>query len=126
MTATKEPLLSSRILLVEDHEDTAAALARLLECSGCRVKVASSAAEALGFAADECFDLIVCDIGLPEISGRELMRELRQRYGLRGIALTGFAHDDIKTGGETGFEEYLVKPIDVAQLVGAIRRVVRA
>src|ERR1700683_4464930 len=106
--ATGKQLESSRILLVEDHEDTAAVLAKLLEISGCRVKVAGSAQTALGLAAGESFDLVVCDIGLPEISGHELMRQMREQYGLKGIALTGFASDEAKSASDAGFEEYLV------------------
>ena len=127
LTAAGQQSLSSRILLVEDHEDTALVLARLLEGSGCRVKVAGNAEIALGLAAEESFDVVLCDIGLPEISGHELMRRMHQQYGLKGIALTGYASEqDVKIGESSGFEDYLVKPIDVAQLVCAIQRVMRA
>ena len=75
---------------------------------------------------DRPFDVIVSDLGLPDGSGYELMRALQDRYGARGIALSGFGMEgDILRGREAGFLEHLVKPVDVATLDQAILRVAR-
>ena len=124
-----------RILLVEDHEDTADAMADLLDARGYRVTVARTlaearaaavAAETAGTAGDTGFDLLVSDLGLPDGSGHELMRELSARYGLRGIALSGYGmQEDLRKSRQAGFERHLTKPVSPQALESAIRQVVR-
>jgi len=115
-----------RVLLVEDHPDTARTLARLLKFSGFRVKTAGSAATALQLAGSESFDVVVSDIGLPDATGYELMAQLRERHGLKGIALTGYGmEDDMRKSREVGFLEHIVKPVNVSQLEATIQRVAK-
>lgn len=110
-----------RILLVEDHADTAAVMLRLLEKLGYGVQVANCLASARGLAQADSFDLLVCDIRLPDGSGLELMREMRTRREIRGIALSGMASDDDrKQSSEAGFERHLSKPIDFGVLRSAV------
>ncbi|HET9228779.1 MAG TPA: response regulator, partial [Thermoanaerobaculia bacterium] len=112
-----------RILLVEDHEDTADAMADLLGARGHRVTVARTLAEARASAERESFDLLVSDLGLPDGSGHELMRELGAR-GLRGIALSGYGmEDDLRKSREAGFERHLIKPVSPQALEAAIQQV---
>jgi signal transduction histidine kinase len=114
---------SSRVLLVEDHLDTGRTLSRLLEASGYEIRWAKSATAALEAAGEEAFDLVVSDVGLPDATGYDLMRQLRERYGLVGIAMTGYGMDeDIRRGREAGFVEHIVKPVSVARLEEAIRK----
>jgi CheY-like chemotaxis protein len=69
------------------------------------------------------FDLVLSDLGLPDGSGLDLMRHLRDRYGLAGIALTGYGmEEDIRRGREAGFVDHLVKPITFQKLADAIER----
>lgn len=117
------------ILLVEDHADTAEAMADLLRATGRRVTVAGSVAE--GRAVAEAagngnrIDLVLSDIGLPDGSGHDLMAELSSRYGLRGIALTGYGmEEDVQRSKEVGFARHLTKPVSLEQLESAIRQVV--
>jgi PAS domain S-box-containing protein len=115
-----------RLLLVEDHPDTARTLARLLTRMGYRVQTAGSARDATHLATRETFDVLLSDIGLPDASGYDLLRTLRAKYGLSavGIAMSGFGMDeDIRRSREAGFDEHLVKPVDLATLDAAIRRV---
>ncbi|HEX3131523.1 MAG TPA: ATP-binding protein [Thermoanaerobaculia bacterium] len=115
-----------RILLVEDHEDTADAMADLLEVRGHRVTVARTLAEARAAAVESEFDLLVSDLGLPDGSGHELMRELSARYGLRGIALSGYGmQEDLRKSRQAGFERHLTKPVSPQALESAIRQVAR-
>jgi DNA-binding response OmpR family regulator len=111
-----------RILLVEDHEHSAKAIARLLGRAGYEVRVVGSVKSALAAAEAAPFDLLVSDLGLPDGSGNDLMRQLRARHNLRGIALSGFGmEEDIARSREAGFEAHLVKPVRVQQLLAIIR-----
>jgi two-component system CheB/CheR fusion protein len=117
----------TRVLLVEDHADTARMLARLLQSSGYAVQTAGSVAAALELAAAQPFDVVVSDIGLPDATGYDLMRQIRQRHGLKGIALTGYGmEDDLRHSREAGFVEHVVKPVNVSQLETIIERVTGA
>ena len=117
------------ILLVEDHADTAAAMAELLRELGHEVAVAHSVASALAVAGHiqsegEGIDLVVSDLGLPDGSGLDLMRELSQLYGLKGIALSGYGmEEDLRRSREAGFERHLTKPIDFQSLQAVLREV---
>lgn len=116
-----------RLLVVEDHVDTARLLKRLLEMSGYSVRTAVSMAEAIAFSASDSFDVIISDVGLPDGSGYELMRQLRRRGVVRGIAMSGYGMDeDVRLSHDAGFAEHLVKPIDVDELEQALRRVTSA
>ena len=113
-----------RILLVEDDDGTARAMGRVLKRMSHDVTLASTVDSARRAAADGAFDLVISDLGLPDGSGLELMRELRNQYALKGIALTGHATEhDLHLSREAGFAEHLTKPIDLDLLSDAIRRV---
>lgn len=113
-----------RVLIVEDHTDTALVLSKLLSASGHRVKTAASAAAALALAKDETFDVMVSDIGLPDTTGYELMKEIKARYSIKGIAMSGYGmDDDLRKSREAGFSDHIVKPTNIAQLERTIRRV---
>lgn len=112
---------SMRILLVEDHEPTRTTLQRLLSRRLYRVATAACLAEARELAAHQTFDLVISDIGLPDGSGNDLMAELRDRYGLRGIAMTGYGmEDDIALTQSSGFFHHLTKPVTVQSLEAAL------
>jgi PAS domain S-box-containing protein len=117
------------ILLVEDHADTAEAMASLLEILGHRVTTARTfsgalAAAALQVGSGQGFDLLISDLGLPDGSGFDLMRELTRRYGLKGIALSGYGmEEDLRRSEEAGFEKHLTKPISLESLQAVIREV---
>ena len=112
------------ILCVEDHPDTARLLGQLLRNRGHEVRVVTSAAAAQAAFAEQRFDLVLSDLGLPDGHGCDLMRGfLEQRPALIGIALTGYgADEDVRACREAGFSEHLTKPIDFRELEGAILR----
>jgi PAS domain S-box-containing protein len=113
-----------RLLLVEDHPDTARTLARLLRKGGYTVTEAADVASALAAVEREEFDLVVSDLGLPDGDGYDLMRAVGERRSVPGIAMSGYGmEEDIKRSREAGFSEHLVKPISYRDLVWAIRRV---
>ena len=116
-----------RILVVEDHEPTRTALAYLLRRRHYEVSPAASMAEALALAEQESFGLVISDIGLPDGSGHDLMKELGQRFGLKGIALTGYgSEDDIARSEAAGFLTHLTKPVRVEALEVALATVAAA
>ena len=123
----------ARILLVEDDADSANILARLLRRSGAAVQTADSVAMGLQVALSDRHDLLISDIGLPDGSGLDLMRQLiaARREGTAGqgeafpaIALSGFGmEEDVRRSREAGFAEHLTKPVNLDHLHDAIKRV---
>jgi signal transduction histidine kinase/ActR/RegA family two-component response regulator len=112
------------ILLVEDHADTADAMSVLLSAIGHRVTVAGDGEKAL-FEAERAgeggIDLLISDVGLPGMSGLELMAELRRRFTFPGIALSGYGMDeDVERSLEAGFSQHLTKPVSLPHLKAAI------
>ena len=107
----------ARILLVEDHEETRRALSQVLRRRNYEVTCAGSLSEARACADQASFDLLVSDVGLPDGDGTTLMTELRAKYGLKGIALTGYGmQEDIARCRAAGFVAHLTKPIRVEEL----------
>jgi CheY-like chemotaxis protein len=118
----------SRILVVDDNEEAAEALAMWLEMLGHEVTLATSAEAAIARARAARPDAMVCDIGLPGMNGYELARAIRADTSLaevRLIALSGYTHArDRAEADEAGFDVFLGKPVDpekLEQLLGAGR-----
>jgi CheY-like chemotaxis protein len=113
-----------RLLLVEDHLDTLRTFARILRQKGFDVQEATTVSEAI--SSSRSGDLLLSDIALPDGDGRDLMRQLRER-NIPGIAISGFGSvQDREEYRRAGFSESFVKPVDIDQLIGAIRRVTEA
>jgi two-component system CheB/CheR fusion protein len=113
---------SLRILLVEDHGDTARIMHRLLMRDGHCVERAGDVATALAMANRQRFDLLISDLGLPDRSGLDLMCELRARGSrMPGIALSGYGQEeDIRRSKEAGFGAHLTKPTSPDRLAEVI------
>ena len=115
---------SLRLLLVDDHADTRAVLSRLLTKSGHEVLTADSADQALKILDGGRFDVLISDIGLPDCSGYELVREAKRRQPLKGIALSGLGmDDDILRSMEAGFDCHLTKPINFQELKSVLEKI---
>jgi PAS domain S-box-containing protein len=119
-----QPILvaSMRVLLVEDHADTRECLHRLLESGGHTVRSVEDVRSAIKWSEREKYDLLIADVGLPDRSGLELLRELRQRDPqLLAIALSGYGMpQDFVNSKEAGFVQHFVKPVDVHKLHAVI------
>jgi PAS domain S-box-containing protein len=111
---------SLRILLTEDHFDTATNLKRLLQRRGHEVEVASTLAEARAWLVRGTFDVLLSDIGLPDGQGLDLMQPFLSAANGRpvaGIALSGYGMpEDVRRSMEAGFTHHLTKPIEFARL----------
>jgi signal transduction histidine kinase len=114
-----------RVLLAEDHPDTARVLQRLLALSGYDVKHAPTVAGALELLDAEPFDLIVSDVGLPDASGYDLIRHVRQRSAIPAVALSGYGMDsDLERSRAAGFSEHLTKPVNFDLLQETMARLI--
>lgn len=124
-TVDREPkptAVTRRVLLVDDHYDTCLSMKRMLERRGYEITVAHSAEQAVEKVRKQEFDLLISDIGLPDRSGYELMREVRVNKRLPGIALSGFgSEEDVNQAREAGFAEHLTKPINFERLEKTIQ-----
>jgi len=122
---TRPDATGVRILLVEDHPNTAEVLARLLALNDHHVHVAGSVQEAIDVFSRGEFDLIVSDLGLPDGTGIDLLVRLRATSAVPAIALTGYGQpDDVRRSREGGFAAHLTKPVDLEALQAVINRIV--
>ena len=113
-----------RLLVVEDHRDTTRMLYLLLIGLGYAVKTAGDASAALELASQESFDILISDIGLPDETGYELMKQIRERHSMKGIAVTAFGtEEDFRRSRDAGFSEHLLKPVELSRLHEVIQRV---
>jgi len=107
-----------KILLVEDHGETRAVLSGLLGRSGHEVAGAGNVQEALRLLEVAPFEVLICDIGLPDGTGLEVLAEAKKHAGWKKmVALT--AHDETAErdqGLRAGFDDYLSKPFDYHEL----------
>ena len=115
-----QPGQTWRVLIVDDNADSADSIAAILETSGHEVEVAYSAQKALEMAVEHQPDIVLLDIGLPDMDGYEVAKHLRQTPELkemRLIAITGYGQEsDRQRSREAGFDEHLVKPVEWQKL----------
>jgi CheY-like chemotaxis protein len=113
-------LPSKRILVIDDNRDAGDSLAMILRILGVDVRVARSGSE--GLAALDSFgaDIVLLDIGMPEMDGYEVARRIRARGSVRSpaiVAVTGWGQEqDRRRAKEAGFDHHLVKPADLQAL----------
>jgi PAS domain S-box-containing protein len=115
-----------RLLLVEDHLDTARTITKLLERRGYKLETAGTVAEALDAVDRGNFDLLICDLGLPDGSGIELVEKIRKTRKTPAIALTGFGmQEDIERAKRAGFDAHLTKPANLQKLEATMWRLLQ-
>jgi CheY-like chemotaxis protein len=121
-----------RVLIVEDEPDAREFLAELLAGRGARVDVASSVSEAYQSLTQGVPDVIVSDIGMPEIDGYQFARGLRELPLERGgrtplVALTAYTSpQDRRRAFDAGFDHHLAKPVDTDELLRVLDQLVGA
>ena len=118
--------LRRRLLIVDDNLDFVSSLAALLKEFGHDVRTANDGEAAITVAADHTPDAVLLDIGLPGMNGYEVAQRLRGSNMLSGVtlvAVSGYGHEENRRRAqEVGFDHYLVKPIDAAELINIIDR----
>jgi signal transduction histidine kinase/ActR/RegA family two-component response regulator len=112
------------VLVVEDNADVGQSVADLLELHGHTVRVARDGRSGLALARELRPDVVICDIGLPDLDGYEVARALRRDEALRGarlVALSGFAQEeDRRRARDAGFDVHIAKPPDPVRLAAAV------
>jgi signal transduction histidine kinase/DNA-binding response OmpR family regulator len=120
----RQPLRALHILIVDDDEDSLDLLRVVLDGAGASVTSTTRAASAIEISQRTRFDLVISDIGMPEMDGYGFMQALRARNSeIPAIALTAYARaEDAKHAHEAGYQHHIAKPVDANALVGAIER----
>ncbi|RZA17858.1 MAG: response regulator, partial [Proteobacteria bacterium] len=120
-------LRNKRVLIAEDQRDTAAALKHLLDKMGAECTVCYDGKTALKTLESTSFDLIISDVGMPELNGHELLKAWRLQERLHekphtpAIAVTAYATSKDRTAAlESGFQSHIPKPVDKAELIAVI------
>jgi DNA-binding response OmpR family regulator len=111
---------------VEDHDDTARALARLLENRGFTTQTAPSIAAALGFIGRDEFDLLLCDLGLPDGTGIDLITKVRETRKTPAIPSPVSAWRKMSSARTAGFDAHLTKPVNLQKLEATMWRLLQA
>lgn len=113
-----------RVLVVDDNADIVLSTSMLLRRWGYTVETAANGKEAVAKAEGFAPDIVLMDIGMPEMNGYEAARHMRQQpWGkhLRIVAITGWGQDqDVRLAYEAGFDKHLVKPVDRTTLLGLL------
>jgi CheY-like chemotaxis protein len=131
LESSTERLDGQRILVVDDERDTCDVVAAILQSAGAEARVALSGSAALEALTTWPADIVVSDIGMPEMDGLELIRTIRARNAEDGgrvlaVALTAYARvDDRRRALSAGFHAYLAKPIDPGELVAVVKSLTR-
>ena len=109
-----------RVVVIEDHEDTADLMNEILREAGHEVRVAHNGHDGVRAALALAAEVVLCDVGLPDIDGYEVARQLRAATATarsRLVALTGYdGEDEERKAQAAGFDWHVVKPIDPFQL----------
>ena len=121
--------LGLRVLVIEDSPDTLNMLKLWLGTFGCEVLIASDAMEGVRLATEHRPNLIISDIGMPDVDGYELMRTLRNTVGMKevpAIALTGYAREeDRELALAAGYDAHISKPANMSRLLSLIIKLTR-
>ena len=124
----RERSTRQRVLVVDDVTDVTEMIALFLKHAGYEVTTANSAGNALKLAGDRCFDLIISDIGMPEMNGYQLAESLRALADYQTtplIAVTGYTeYDDRGRSLDAGFDAHLTKPINPSQLLELVGKLI--
>ena len=126
--AGDRPLTGIRVLFVDDNVEARSLISAVLEGAGASVTIAASAAEALSALAVNPVDLILSDIGMPDVDGYDLLEQVRarevaaERPAVPAIAMTAYASaEDRRRVLARGFQGHIPKPIDPGELIALVR-----
>jgi signal transduction histidine kinase len=127
--ATDVRLDGVKLLIVDDEPDTCELLKMILSTRGADVVIAHSAESALAKLTESKFDLMISDIGMPEVDGYELMRKIRDVPDSRhmpAIALTAYARSEDRLRAlQSGYHTHVPKPVEAAELFGVIESILK-
>ncbi|MGN6370447.1 MAG: ATP-binding protein [Phycisphaerae bacterium] len=119
-----EATRSLRILLLEDHPDSAAVMLRILKLLGHMPVLTTTVKDAVRLTGEQSFDLVISDVGLPDGSGMDFLKDAKFAKPTPAIAVSGFGmDDDVRRSMVAGFAAHLTKPVNIEALSRAIEEV---
>ena len=118
--------IREKILVVEDEKSIAHFISTVLNNNGYEAMRARTGQEALSMVSSHCPDLIVLDLGLPDLDGMELLRKIRSWSSLPVVVVSARSHErDKVTALDAGADDYLTKPFGTAELLARVRTAIR-
>ena len=118
--------IREKILVVEDEQSIAHFISTVLTSNGYEAMQASSGTEALSMISSHCPDLIILDLGLPDMYGLEILRQLRSWTSLPVVVVSARSHEKDKVDAlDLGADDYLTKPFGTDELLARVRTAIR-
>ena len=118
--------IREKILVVEDEKSIAHFISSVLSANGYEAMQARSGSEALSMISSHCPDLSILDLGLPDMDGLEILRQLRSWSSLPVVAVSARSHEKAKvTALDLGADDYLTKPFGTDELLARVRTAIR-
>ena len=118
--------IKDKILIVEDEQSISNFISMVLNANGYDTIIVGSGEEALTMIASHCPDLIVLDLGLPDMDGMEVLKSVRKWSNLPVVVVSARNHEHDKVDAlDYGADDYLVKPFGTSELLARIRTAIR-
>ena len=118
--------LKDKILIVEDEQNISNFISTVLTANGYDVLVAETGAHAISMITSHCPDLIVLDLGLPDMDGMNILREVRSWSNLPVVVVSARTHEQDKVAAlDMGADDYIEKPFGTSELLARIRTAIR-
>ena len=118
--------IKDKVLIVEDEQSISNFMSAILVANGYETMVVRSGEEALTMISSHCPDLIVLDLGLPDMDGMEVLKSVRKWSNLPVVVVSARQHENDKVAAlDCGADDYLVKPFGTSELLARIRTAIR-
>ena len=118
--------IRDKILVVEDEQSIARFISAILNANGYETLMAQTGSEALSIISSTCPDLVILDLGLPDMDGTEILRDLRSWSSLPVVVVSARSHEKDKVVGlDSGADDYLTKPFGTDELLARVRAAIR-
>ena len=119
--------IREKILIVEDEKSIAHFISTILTTNGYETILAKTGTEAMTMLSSHCPDLVILDLGLPDMDGIEVLRSLRGWSSLPVVVVSARTHENDKVEAlDLGADDYLTKPFGTAELLARVRTAIRA
>ena len=118
--------IRDKILVVEDEQSIARFISAILNANGYETLMAQTGSEALSIISSTCPDLVILDLGLPDMDGTEILRDLRSWSSLPVVVVSARSHEKDKVEAlDMGADDYLTKPFGTDELLARVREAIR-